>query len=197
MKTVKITDMRNRLTKNLSKGYRQRVGLAQAMAGNPTVLVLDEPTIGLDPKQINEMRDVIRSLAKKHIVILSSHILSEVSLICDRVMILSKGKIVASDTTENLKTAFSGGSKIQIRVKADKNNVSDVLNAISGLTLSGDICREPGTVDFTVTSGDDKDIREAVFYALSKNSMPLMMMKPLDVSLEEIFLQVTDGGASE
>jgi ABC-2 type transport system ATP-binding protein len=193
MKTVMITEMKDRLTKNLSKGYRQRVGLAQAMMGNPDVLVLDEPTIGLDPKQINEMREVIKSLSKKHTVILSSHILSEVSAMCDRVMIISKGKIVASDTTESLSQTLSGGNRLQIRVKADKNNVLEVLGGISGITASAAVTREAGTVDITVTSGDDMDIREAVFNAMSKNNLPLLMMKPLDVSLEDIFLQVTAG----
>jgi ABC-2 type transport system ATP-binding protein len=193
MKTVKITDMAKRLTKNLSKGYRQRVGLAQAMMGNPDVLVLDEPTIGLDPKQINEMRDVIKGLSKKHTVILSSHILSEVSAMCDRVMIINRGKIVASDTTERLSATFSGGSRIHLRVKADKEKVLDALAQIPGLVPGNDVCREPGSVDLTVASSEDMDIREAVFGAMSKNNLPLLMMKPLDVSLEDVFLQVTAG----
>lgn len=193
MRTVKITEMKNRLTKNLSKGYRQRVGLAQAMMGNPDVLILDEPTVGLDPKQITDMRDVIKSLSKKHTVILSSHILSEVSAMCDRVMIISKGQIVASDTTENLSATVSGGNKLQIRVRADKDKVAEALADISGLVLGADICREPNTVDITVTSDEDIDIREAVFNAMSKSGLPLLMMKPLDISLEDIFLQVTAG----
>lgn len=193
MHTVKITDMKNRLTKNLSKGYRQRVGLAQAMMGNPDVLILDEPTIGLDPKQINDMRDVIKSLSKKHTVILSSHILSEVSAMCDRVMILNKGNIVASDTTENLSATVSGGNRLQIRVRADKESVVKALGEVSGLNLGTDICREAGTLDMTVTSESDVDIREAVFSAMSRHNLPLLMLKPLDISLEDIFLQVTAG----
>lgn len=193
MHTVKITDMKNRLTKNLSKGYRQRVGLAQAMMGNPDVLILDEPTIGLDPKQINDMRDVIKSLSKKHTVILSSHILSEVSAMCDRVMILNKGNIVASDTTENLSATVSGGNRLQIRVRADKESVVNALGEVSGLNLGTDICRETGTLDMTVTSESDVDIREAVFSAMSRHNLPLLMLKPLDISLEDIFLQVTAG----
>jgi len=197
MKTVGITDMKDRLTKNLSKGYRQRVGLAQAMMGGPDVLILDEPTIGLDPKQINEMRTVIKQLSKKHTVILSSHILSEVSAMCDRVMIISKGCIVASDTTQNLSAAFIGGGRLQIRVKADYDKITDTLASVPGLQISGHITRETGTYDLTVASSQDTDIREAVFNAMAKSGLPLLMMKPLDVSLEEIFLQVTaqEGGA--
>jgi ABC-2 type transport system ATP-binding protein len=197
MRTVGITEMRNRLTKNLSKGFRQRVGLAQAMMGNPDVLILDEPTIGLDPKQINEMRDVIKSLGKKHTVILSSHILSEVSAMCDRVMILAKGKIAASDTPENLSAAFSGANRLQIRVKADTDKVLDALASVPGIEIGGGACREIGTVDLTVTSSGEADLREAVFNAMSKGGLPLLMMKPLDVTLEEIFLQVTAVEAEE
>ncbi|MDR1688594.1 MAG: ABC transporter ATP-binding protein [Clostridiales bacterium] len=199
METVKITDMKNRLTKNLSKGYRQRVGLAQAMMGNPDVLILDEPTIGLDPKQINEMREVIKSLGKKHTVILSSHILTEVSAMCDRVMIISRGKIVASDTTENLSAAFAGAGKLLIRVKAERERVLDALSQIPGISAGGEISREAGTLDFTITSEEDTDIREAVFNAMHRNGISLLMMKPFDVSLEDIFLQVTssDGGEAQ
>ena len=191
MKSVKITDMEKRLTKNLSKGYRQRVGLAQAMMGNPDVLILDEPTIGLDPKQINEMRDLIRSLGKKHTVILSTHILSEVSAMCDRVMIINGGRIVASDTTENLSRRVTGAGRLQLRIKGDRTKIISALSGISGLTVGSEVCKEQDTLDFIVEAAEGVDIREAVFNALTGANLPLLMMKPLDRSLEEIFLQVT------
>lgn len=195
MESVRITDMANRMIKNLSKGYRQRVGLAQAMIGFPPVLILDEPTVGLDPKQIIEMRDVIKKLGRNHTIILSSHILSEVSAVCDRVMIINKGKIVASDTPEKLSEGLSKGGQMILRVKGEPEAVLAVVKGIENVEKAKiDAERETGTVDIIVDGDKSSDVRESLFHALSENNMPILMMKSVDITLEEIFLQVTQGG---
>ena len=197
MDAVKITDMQKRLVGNLSKGYRQRVGLAQALVGFPKVLILDEPTVGLDPKQIIEMRDVIKRLGKKHTIMLSSHILSEVSAVCDRVMIINKGNIVASDSPEKLSSSLTQGRKMQVRVKGGKHDIKTALDSVS---MFRDIAfigsREAGTCDFELQGDEAVDIREAIFTCLAKNNLPILMMKSSDLTLEEIFLQVTTGEGS-
>jgi len=194
MDAVKITDMQNRLVGNLSKGYRQRVGLAQALVGFPKVLILDEPTVGLDPKQIIEMRDVIKRLGKKHTIMLSSHILSEVSAVCDRVMIINKGVVVASDTPEKLSSSLTHGRKMVVRVKGGEQEIKAAVTAapiITGVTAMGS--REAGTYDFELSGDEAVDIRESIFMCLSKAGLPVLMMKSSDLTLEEIFLQVTTG----
>ncbi|GHV42569.1 ABC transporter ATP-binding protein [Clostridia bacterium] len=196
MKTVKIFEVRKRLIKNLSKGYRQRVGLAQALLGKPKALILDEPTVGLDPKQIVEMRDVIKGLGKNHTVILSSHILPEVSAVCDRIIIINKGAIVASGTTAELSDTMTAGHKMTVRVKGDQQKIAEafsaVPNAIKSAVSAGS--RESGTVDFEIEGAGESDVREVIFNALSKANLPLLQMKPLNYSLEDIFLQITGGG---
>lgn len=192
MDAVKVTEVKNRLIANLSKGYKQRVGLAQAMIGNPEVLVLDEPTVGLDPKQIIEIRDVIKKLGKHHTVILSSHILQEVSAICERVIIINKGKLVASDTPENLSKAMSGDNKFQIRVKGDERTILDAIENIEGLMEVKSMGRkEAGTIDFLLEAEPDVDIRTPLFAALAQHNLPLLSLKEVDMSLEDIFLQLT------
>lgn len=189
---VRIEDMSRRLIKNLSRGYRQRVGLAQAMVGDPRVIIMDEPTIGLDPKQIIEMRDVVKRLGRKHTVILSSHILQEVSAVCDRVMIINRGRIVASDTPEKLSANLSQGHKMQVRVKGDKQKILDALADYPIIRSAGvDSSREPGTFDLVLSGDENIDIREAIFNCMAKNNLPILMMKSMDLSLEEIFLQIT------
>ncbi|MCM0648292.1 ABC transporter ATP-binding protein [Clostridium swellfunianum] len=190
--TVKVTDYRNRLIRNLSKGYKQRVGLAQAIIGNPEVLILDEPTVGLDPKEIIEIRNLIKEIGKNHTVILSSHILSEVSAVCDRVVIINKGEIVASGTPEELAKKVSYSSKILLRVKGDGKEIAKKLKDIKSVQrveLQGTI--EADTLDLLVEAKQDMDIREQIFWKLSKAEVPVLMMKPVDLSLEEVFLQVT------
>jgi ABC-2 type transport system ATP-binding protein len=189
---VRIEDMSGRLIKNLSRGYRQRVGLAQAMVGDPRVIIMDEPTIGLDPKQIIEMRDVIKKLGKKHTIILSSHILQEVSAMCDRVMIINRGKIVASDTPEHLSASLSQGHKMQVRIKGERQQALNALTEFPVIKhVSVDGTRETGTVDLVLSGEDDMDIREAIFRCMAKNNLPILLMKSMDLSLEEIFLQIT------
>jgi len=194
METVRITEMEQRLAKNLSKGYRQRLGLAQAMLGNPDVMILDEPTIGLDPKQIIEMREVIKKLSKKHTVILSSHILQEVSAMCDRVIIIHRGRIVASDTTSKLSLKLSQGHKMLVRVKGELGKIIETLGQISVVReVRSEGSREPGSYDVTVTGDENTDIREAIFNVLAKKELPILLMRSLELTLEEIFLQVTTG----
>ncbi len=194
---VKIDEVKGRLSKNLSKGYKQRVGLAQALVGFPEVIILDEPTNGLDPKQIIEMRDVIKKLSSKHTVILSSHILSEVSAVCDRVLIISKGKIVASDTPENLSESLNKGNKISARIKGKKQEILDALDSL-GLTNGFEINDSPesGCFDITLNTNREFDIREALFNKMSERNLPILVMKPIGLTLEEIFLKVTEGNAS-
>lgn len=197
MKTVKIEDVSERLIKNLSKGYKQRVGLAQALVGYPEVLILDEPTVGLDPKQIIEIRDFIKKLSNKHTIILSSHILSEISAICDRVMIINKGELVASDTPENLSRLLSGSGSLIIRAKGNKKTVDEILSRVGQLKeVVYKNSNEPGTTDAIVFSNDEADIREGIFRAFSQANQPILMMKANELTLEEIFLQVTDGKKS-
>lgn len=192
MDLVKVGEVRGRLIKNLSKGYKQRVGLAQAMVGNPDVLILDEPTIGLDPKQIIEIRNLITVLGKDHTIILSSHILPEVSAVCERVIIINKGKIVASDTPENLSKGLGDSSRLALRVAAQEKQVIKVISELQGVKyVEAQGSRERDTVDIIVEAEGNIDIRRSLFNALSKASYPILMMKSMDLTLEDIFLQVT------
>ena len=192
MDMVKISDMRNRLIKNLSKGYRQRVGLAEAIMGYPEVIILDEPTVGLDPKQIIEIRTLIKDLKKKHTVILSSHILSEVSAVCDYVLIISHGKLVASDTPENLGKLAEGSNTLEMLIKGEKSQIKQALESIEGVnsvTIEKD--EKQNLWSAKVSTKENNDIREKVFYKMSDINSPIYEMKSKKVSLEEIFLELT------
>ena len=193
MDMVKISDMRNRLIKNLSKGYRQRVGLAEAIMGYPEVIILDEPTVGLDPKQIIEIRTLIKDLKKKHTVILSSHILSEVSAVCDYVLIISHGKLVASDTPENLGKLAEGSNTIEMLIKGEKSQIKQALESIEGVnsvTIEKD--EKQNLWSAKASTEENNDIREKVFYKMSDINCPIYEMKSKKVSLEEIFLELTE-----
>lgn len=193
MDMVKITDMKNRLIKNLSKGYRQRVGLAQAILGYPEVIILDEPTVGLDPKQIIEIRDLIKSLKKKHTVILSSHILSEVSAVCDYVLIISHGKLVASDTPDNLGKLAAGSNNLNLLVKGEKSRIRQLLGEISGVKeISIEKKSDQEGWNVTVSTEENTDIREEVFFKMAENHYPILEMQSQKISLEEIFLELTE-----
>ncbi len=195
MDIVKITDMKNRLIKNLSKGYRQRVGLAQAILGYPDVIILDEPTVGLDPKQIIEIRDLIKNLKKKHTVILSSHILSEVSAVCDYVLIISHGKLVASDTPDNLSKLAAGSNNLSLIVKGEKESIRRLLSEIPGVkTITVNSAENENGWRVKLSTEESADIREEVFYKMAENHYPILEMQSEKVSLEEIFLELTDGG---
>lgn len=198
MEMVKITDMKDRLIKNLSKGYRQRVGLAQAIMGYPEVIILDEPTVGLDPKQIIEIRSLIKGLKKKHTVILSSHILSEVSAVCDYVMIISHGKLVASDTPDNLSRLAAGSNNLSMLVKGAKSDIREALQQIEGVKeVSMDYNQEQGLWSAKVTTEEDADIREQAFYKMAEIKCPILEMQSKKVSLEEIFLELTEGDSED
>ena len=192
MDLVQIGDVSKRLVKNLSKGYRQRVGLAQALVGNPQILILDEPTIGLDPKQIIEIRNLIKSLRDDHTIVLSSHILPEVSAVCERVLIINKGSIVASDTVENLSKGLVGANKMSMRVAGPGDQIEKALQKIDGVkTVSTIASSEIDAVDIVIESEDNTDVRRDVFFAMSKAKFPILMLRPMDMTLEDIFLQVT------
>lgn len=192
MEMTKISDMENRLIKNLSKGYRQRVGLAQAILGYPEIIILDEPSVGLDPKQIIEIRDLIKSLAKKHTVILSSHILSEVSAVCDYILIISHGKLVASDTPENLAKLMEGENTLELTVRGGAEKVERILRGLPAIQE----CQireseEENAVDAIIHTQGEADAREDIFYALAKQECPILRMQSVHVSLEDIFLELT------
>ena len=194
MDMVKITDMKDRLIKNLSKGYRQRVGLAQAILGYPEVIILDEPTVGLDPKQIIEIRDLIKGLKQKHTVILSSHILSEVRAVCDYVLIISHGKLVASDTPDNLERLAAGSNSLLMKVKGEKDMIRKALETIEGVTgveMSYDSDEKLWKTKLSIQ--ENVDIREKVFYAMAKANCPIYEMQVKRVSLEDVFLELTEG----
>lgn len=191
LEMVQITGMKDRLIKNLSKGYKQRVGLAQALMGYPEVLILDEPTVGLDPKQIIEIRDLIKSLSKKHTVILSSHILSEVSAVCDYIMIISHGKLVASDTPENLEKRMKGENTLELTLKGTEEQAEKILSGmrLEEKSIVSDEKKE--TVEITMKTPDGMDMREELFYACVKEDCPILRLEAKHVSLEDIFLELT------
>jgi ABC-2 type transport system ATP-binding protein len=198
MRSVGIEHVADRMIRNLSKGYRQRVGLGQALVGDPKALILDEPTIGLDPHQIIEMRDLVRTLGEQRTVILSSHILPEVSAVCERIIIISHGKIVASDTAENLGKALAGTGRLSMRIKGTADAAQAALGAVAGVEsvrVTGQ-SEATGTVDLEVDTGQ-ADPREAIFYALAKAKLPLFGMRSLEVTLEEIFLQLTEDDSEQ
>ncbi len=192
METVGIADVAGRLVKNLSKGYKQRVGLAQAMIGDPEILILDEPTAGLDPKQILEIRDLIIKLGRDHTIILSSHILPEVSAVCRRILIINEGRIVADDTPDNLAKRLLGGSHVLLRIDGGRDAVEKALRSVPAVrSVEFRESQEPGTVEAVAESDRDADIRRDVFRSLSSAGLPVLMMRSLDMSLEEIFLHLT------
>ena len=196
LKLVKLADVQDRLIKNLSKGYKQRVGLAQAILGFPEIIILDEPTVGLDPKQIIEIRELIRELAKEHTVILSSHILAEIREVCDYIMIISKGKLVASDTPEHLEELMNGSDTIHIETRAEEETVREIL---SGLKDIEDVTytQENEILKAEVKTKERKDIREAIFSAFAEAQCPLLTLQKTTVSLEEVFLVLTGGQKSD
>ncbi len=191
-KVARITDVANRLIKNLSKGYKQRVGLAQALLGNPPVLILDEPTVGLDPKQIIEMRTLIKGLGKKHTVILSSHVLPEVQATCDRVIVINQGKLVADSATSALSDTLSGTHNLLVQIAGNETAVMSAIKNINGVlkmerlrSISSD-CTE-----YVIKTEKDKDVRRQIFFAMAKAEYPIVLMKNAELSLEDAFLQLT------
>ncbi len=194
---TRIQEVRKRLIRNLSKGYRQRVGLAQAILGNPEVIILDEPTVGLDPKQIIDIRDLIRDLAKNHTVILSSHILSEVSAICDHVLIIDKGKLIACDTPEKLGEKRAAAQIVDVAVKADKKKVKQVLDKISGIHEYKMNEKENGELAVEIKSDAQEAVRETISYELAMSGCPVLSMGVRQQSLEDVFLRLTEENGKE
>ena len=191
---VKIQDVFGRLIKNLSKGYRQRVGLAQALIGNPPVLILDEPTVGLDPNQIIEIRSLIRNLGKYHTVILSSHILPEVEAVCDRLIIINSGRIVADGTAAELAAEHSADHRLSLRVAGPGAEVKSLIASIHGVekvALAG--TKEPGSQDLVITPAADTDVRPELFRRLADRGWPILELKSNQMSLESVFLALTGG----
>lgn len=197
MEITKTEEVSGRLIRNLSKGYRQRVGFAQAVLGYPEILILDEPTVGLDPKQIIEIRDLIKELGKKHTIILSSHILSEISAVCDHVFIISHGKLVASDSTENLLERMTGAQEIELLVKAEEDTAETAIREIAQVERCEKTeSKEDGAVQLLVTAKKDADVREAIYHTCVEHHMPILEMKAASKSLEDVFLELTsqEGG---
>lgn len=195
VETAKLSDVGKRLIANLSKGYRQRVGLAQAILGDPKIIILDEPTVGLDPKQMIEIRELILSLKEKHTVILSSHILSEVSAVCDQILIVSKGELVASDTPDGLREKMQGASCLELTVKGDKAALSDILDRTEGVERIDFAKSDENYIQVSIWEKKGCDLREELFYALADNRMPILSMQRRSESLEDIFLQLTEKAA--
>ena len=197
MKITKTEEVSGRLIRNLSKGYRQRVGFAQAVLGYPEILILDEPTVGLDPKQIIEIRDLIKELGKKHTIILSSHILSEISAVCDHVFIISHGKLVASESTENLLERMTGAQEIELLVKAEEDTAETAIREVAQVERCEKTeSKEDGAVQLLVTAKKDADVREAIYHTCVEHHMPILEMKAASKSLEDVFLELTsqEGG---
>ncbi len=198
MKLVKITDVQDRIIKNLSKGYKQRVGFAQALLGNPPVLILDEPTVGLDPRQIIEIRNLIKSLGKKHTVIFSSHVLSEISATCDRIIVISNGKIVADAKTAELASSISGEQKLALEIEGSQGTILNGLKNIPGV-LRVKKLRDVSDVAgrYVVEYQNKVDIRREVFNAMARNNCPILNMQNGNETLEESFLRLVSQDQSK
>lgn len=198
MKMVEINDVEKRLIKNLSKGYKQRVGLAQAIIGYPEVIILDEPTVGLDPKQIIEIRSLIKELAKSHTIILSSHILSEVSTVCDRIMIISKGKLVACDSPDELKKKMVKSVEIELTAFGERAKAEQLLAQVEHIeTVTFEEAVEENTIKVRIVTEENMDIRKELSVAFTNGGMPVLSMNRMEQTLEEIFLQLTEEDAAE
>ena len=198
LKLVKIDNVQNRLIKNLSKGYRQRVGFAQALIGNPDVLILDEPTVGLDPKQIIEIRNLIGRLGKNHTIILSSHILSEIQAVCKRVIIINRGQIIADDTAENLAHKLSDDKSVLARIMGSEADMLETLKTVKGVKSVSSLGQmEQGSFDFLIEPEEGADIRAAVFDRVVSRGKKLLALQDNKLSLEQIFLRLTEAEESE
>ena len=195
---VKIVDVNDRLIKNLSKGYRQRVGIAQALIGNPQVLIFDEPTIGLDPKQIIEIRSLIKHLGKNHTVILSTHILPEVQAVCDRIVIINKGRLVANEKTENLINAVDGSRRLVAKIVGPEDQVLKLLRSTPGVKFAEKLGkRDTDSVSYIIESEDNTDVRKPLFFALARASFPLIGLEGDELNLEDIFMRLVDPAKKE
>ena len=197
-KIIEQTGLKNvekKLTRNLSRGYKQRVSMAGALVGEPKILILDEPTVGLDPKQITEIRNLIKELGKTHTVIISSHILSEISQICNKVIIINKGKIVAVDTPENLEEKVAGKNCVYVTVEDPENKMKEIkkqIKEIKKLELTRE--NEDGTKQYVIESDENIDLRKKLFAELAKEDITIFEMKKADSTLEDAFMKLIEGG---
>jgi ABC-2 type transport system ATP-binding protein len=190
---VKISDVRKRLIRNLSKGYRQRVGVAQALIGNPPVIIFDEPTVGLDPEQIIEIRSLIRTLGKNHTVLLSTHILQEVQAVCDRIIIINKGKIVADEKTENITRAVENNRRFNVKICCPQKEVLETLKNIHGVAYAELLAGKDGDANtYMIESEPGTDIRKKLFFVLSEKGWAMVGLEALGMSLEDSFISVVD-----
>ena len=190
-----LKNVEKKLIKNLSRGYKQRVSMAGALVGNPKILILDEPTVGLDPKQITEIRSLIKELGKTHTVILSSHILSEVSQICNKVIIINKGKIVAIDTPENLEKKVAKNNSVYVTVEDPENKVDTIKEKIKDIKNIELISKnEDGTRQYVIEAEGDIDLRKTIFSEFAKENITIFEMKKADTTLEEAFMKIIEGG---
>lgn len=190
---VRITDVYKRLIKNLSKGYRQRVGIAQALIGNPEVIIFDEPTVGVDPKQVIEIRNLIRTLGKEHTVIVSTHILSEVQATCNRIIIINRGKIIANEKTEDITRTLEDVRRFKIKVAGPQAQVLELLRSRNGITYVEALPeREGDAYAFLCESAPNTDMRKSIFYALAEKGWPIMGLEPIGMSLEDVFIKLID-----
>ncbi len=190
-----LKDVEKKLIKNLSRGYKQRVSMAGSLVGEPKILILDEPTVGLDPKQITEIRNLIKELGKTHTVILSSHILSEVSQICNKVIIINKGKIVAVDTPENLENKVSNDNSIYVTVEDTDNKIEKITEKITGIKKLELIqSNEDGTKQYIIEAEKDVDLRKSIFAEFAKENITIFEMKKVDSTLEDAFMKLIEGG---
>lgn len=193
-----LKDVQNKLTKNLSRGYKQRVSLAGALVGNPKILILDEPTVGLDPKQITQIRTLIKSLGKKHTIILSSHILSEVSQICEKVIIINQGKIVAIDSPQNLENKTKQDNRVTVTVEDPENKIEKVTKNIKGIKqiqLIKD--NEDGTKEYSIISEENKDLRKEIFESFAKEKITIFELKKSEATLEDAFMKLIQENKEE
>jgi ABC-2 type transport system ATP-binding protein len=191
LELAQLRNVRSRVIKNLSKGYRQRVGIAQALIGNPDVIILDEPTVGLDPKQIIEIRTLIKNLGKNSTIILSSHILPEISAVCEKVVIINEGEIVAQDTPDNLLKTYDRCCKVKLTVEGNKNDIKNTLSSLKGVSYVEIADRKDGYItSFLIESSDSTDLKRMVSKAVMQSGYLVLELKSLDASLEEIFLQI-------
>ena len=195
---VKISDVRKRVIRNLSKGYKQRVGIAQALIGNPKVIIFDEPTIGLDPKQIIEIRNLIRTLGKGHTVILSTHILQEVQAVCDRIVIINKGKIVADELTENISRAVENNRRFNVKICGPSREVLSALKSMHGIAYAEVLAERDGEAyTYMIESDYGVDVRKKLFYTMAERGWAIIGLEALGMSLEDIFITVVDKSADE
>ena len=191
MEKLKIKDMENRLIRNLSKGYKQRVGFAQALLGNPEYLVLDEPTVGLDPSQVIEVRNLIKSLSKNHTIILSSHILQEIQAVCERVVIISHGEIRAIDSIKNLEESMDASITVNIKAEGDKDEICKCINSVGGVGEITDITYEATNIYVYKVSIESDDVRKNILTELIKNDFAILEVTSDKPSLEEVFVKLT------